>query len=530
MKIFEKIPLYPFLFALYPVVYLLAENVGEVKIIAGVRTALLFLLLAAFAYGFAYLLMRDAKKSALVALVMLLCFFVIFFFLYAPLYRALRETAINGRIIGRHRYLVPGNAILVLASGFLSTLVFRRIKPKSLRNLTFGLNAVSAVLLLIPLVTLLSYSMREKLAPRLQVSDLPPLAEIKTTPEKLPDIYLIILDMHTSDHALRELTGYDDSAFSKALRDRGFYIAECSRSNYPTTQYSLTSELNLDYLQNLSDATDLNILYQYMQSSRLQRTLNMAGYHVYAFETGYSYTELKNADKLFTPVSSAADLLTYPGVTPFESLILQVSGGKILYETRDQLSQKMQYLIDAPYVEYRDRILYQLETLPAIHQEDGPRFVFAHILAPHSPFVFDRNGEFVPRRTPFSLNSDPEGYDFYEFGDAYYEELLYLHARLIDVIDQILTESETPPVIIINGDHGIPRAAGRGAQFEIFNALYLGAANSSDLYSTISPVNTFRVVLNQLFGTDYPLMADESFTFDADQGRYYPFTTDFTCP
>jgi hypothetical protein len=207
MKIFEKIPLYPFLFALYPVVYLLAENVGEVKIIAGVRTALLFLLLAAFAYGFAYLLMRDAKKSALVALVMLLCFFVIFFFLYAPLYRALRETAINGRIIGRHRYLVPGNAILVLASGFLSTLVFRRIKPKSLRNLTFGLNAVSAVLLLIPLVTLLSYSMREKLAPRLQVSDLPPLAEIKTTPEKLPDIYLIILDMHTSDHALRELTG-----------------------------------------------------------------------------------------------------------------------------------------------------------------------------------------------------------------------------------------------------------------------------------------------------------------------------------
>ncbi|MEN6530112.1 MAG: hypothetical protein ABFC97_09700, partial [Anaerolineaceae bacterium] len=101
---------------------------------------------------------------------------------------------------------------------------------------------------------------------------------------------------------------------------------------------------------------------------------------------------------------------------------------------------------------------------------------------------------------------------------------------LIDVIDQILAESETPPVIIINGDHGIPRAAGRGAQFEIFNALYLGAANSSDLYSTISPVNTFRVVLNQLFSTDYPLMADESFTFDADQGRYYPFTTDFTCP
>ena len=530
MKILEKIPLYPFLFALYPVIYLLAENVGEVKIIAGVRTALLFLLLAGLAFGFALLLIRDGKKSALVALGMLLCFFLIFFFLYAPLYRLLRETMINGRIIGRHRILVPASAILVLLSGFLSTLAFRRMKPKSLQTLTFGLNAVSVILLLIPVVTLLSFSVREKLSPKLQPGEMPALAGIKTTPAKLPDIYLIILDMHTSDNALRELTGYSDSAFSAALKDRGFYIAECSRSNYPTTQYSLTSELNLDYLQNLSDSTDLHILYQYMQSSRVQRTLQEAGYHIYAFETGYSYTELKNADKLFTPVSSAVDLLTYPGVTPFESLILQVSGGKILYETRDQLSQKMQYLIDASYVEYRDRILYQLQTLPAIHQEEGPRFVFAHILAPHSPFVFDRNGDFVPRRTPFSLTADPEGYDFYEFGDAYFEELLYLHSQMLDIVDQILAESETPPIIVINGDHGIPRAAGRGAQFEILNAIYLGNASPSDLYSTISPVNTFRVVFNQLFNTNYPLLADETYIFDADQGSYSAFTTDFTCP
>lgn len=223
-------------------------------------------------------------------------------------------------------------------------------------------------------------------------------------------------------------------------------------------------------------------------------------------------------------------MLTYPGVTPFESLILKVSGGKILYETRDQLSQKMQYLIDAPYVEYRDRILFDLETLPELAGETGPKFVFAHILAPHSPFVFDRDGNFVKRRTPFALDSDPEGYDFYEFSDAYYGELIYLHARVLEVVDAIFEKRDTPPIIIIQGDHGIPRTANRNAQYEIYNAIYLGGNTGDDLYSTISPVNSFRLIFDQLFGTSYQLLPDETYFFDSDLGDYYPFTGTFTCP
>ena len=33
----------------------------------------------------------------------------------------------------------------------------------------------------------------------------------------------------------------------------GFYVANCSQSNYPRTDVSLGSSLNLDYLQNLND-------------------------------------------------------------------------------------------------------------------------------------------------------------------------------------------------------------------------------------------------------------------------------------
>lgn len=530
VKFLEKLPFYPLIIAVYPIVYLLAENIDEINPSAGLRSALIFLGIALIAFLFAWLLTRNLKKSGIIATTVLLIFFLFFFVLYAPLYRWLREVQLFGQVLGRHRYLVLLTLVALVIAAVVPCFLLRPVKEKPLKSVTFALNMVSLVLILIPVIIMLSYTAKKQFTTRMRAEELPPLAQATTVPENPPDIYLIILDMHVSDTALKNLTGYEDPVFSNSLREKGFYVAECSRSNYPSTQYSLASQMNLDYIQNLTDSTDLNSLYQLMQSNRVLRTVEEAGYRTYAFETGYSFTELKGVDEFLKPLSSAADLLTYPGVTPFESLILKVSGGKILYETRDQLSQKMQYLIDAPYVEYRDRILFDLETLPQLAGETDPKFVFAHILAPHSPFVFDRDGNFVKRRTPFALDSDPEGYDFYEFSDAYYEELIYLHARVLEVVDAILEKSAMPPIIIIQGDHGIPRTANRNAQYEIYNAIYLGENTGDDLYSTISPVNSFRLIFDQVFGTSYQLLPDETYFFDSDLGDYYPFTGTFTCP
>ena len=46
---------------------------------------------------------------------------------------------------------------------------------------------------------------------------------------------------------------YDNSAFISDLEKMGFYVAKCSQSNYPRTDVSLGSSLNMDYLQNLND-------------------------------------------------------------------------------------------------------------------------------------------------------------------------------------------------------------------------------------------------------------------------------------
>ena len=91
---------------------------------------------------------------------------------------------------------------------------------------------------------------------------------------------------------------------------------------------------------------------------------------------------------------------------------------------------------------------------------------------------------------------------------------------LTQTVDRILAaHHDHPPVIIIQGDHG-PGVRFNQVQldhtdvferFSILNAYYLPGVDSAGLYRSISPVNSFRVVLNNYFGTHYSMEPDRSF-------------------
>jgi hypothetical protein len=106
---------------------------------------------------------------------------------------------------------------------------------------------------------------------------------------------------------------------------------------------------------------------------------------------------------------------------------------------------------------------------------------------------------------------------------------------LIDIVDQLLEKSETEPIIIIQGDHGATLdyellGIDKANRLGILNAYYLPKKiinqeemimkPNENLYQSITPVNSFRVVFDQYFGGDYGLLDDKSII-----GKQSPYTT-----
>jgi hypothetical protein len=86
----------------------------------------------------------------------------------------------------------------------------------------------------------------------------------------------------------------------------------------------------------------------------------------------------------------------------------------------------------------------------------------------------------------------------------------FISQEIEDIVRQILDNSETEPIIIIQGDHG---KEGNNRS-KILNLYYFPNQDYSALYPSITPVNSFRIVLNQFFDFDYPLKEDTVIPLD----------------
>jgi hypothetical protein len=160
--------------------------------------------------------------------------------------------------------------------------------------------------------------------------------------------------------------------------------------------------------------------------------------------------------------------------------------------------------------------LYQFENLTNIpsmtSNSERPVFVFAHIVVPHIPFVFDQDGSFLTIEQLRQRTSS----------ENYLNQLIYVNSRLETLIDEILSKSKVPPIIVIQGDHGpVPEWAlsnydalshEGNLAMGILNAYYLPAGGEDLLYDSITPINTFRLIFDYYFGTNYGLLSDRTYS------------------
>jgi len=325
-----------------------------------------------------------------------------------------------------------------------------------------------------------------------------------STPHRCPDIYYVILDGYGRADVLEEVYHHDNSGFLDDLAQRGFFVASKSRSNYCQSLLSLASSLNLTYLDDLAsqagvESDNRRPLIRMVRDSQVVRFLKQYGYRFVTFASGYTGTEIREADIYVTPRWTLSD---------FQNVL-------ILTTPVPMMLRGWQYDV------HRDRISYTFEHVASVTEMASPNFILVHIVAPHPPFVFDEKGGAIHPNRIFTLG-DGNHYTGWssreEYVASYRGQLIYVNRKIEEMVDAIISNSPEPPVIILQADHGPgsmldwrdPDKTNFKERMSIFNAYYLPGGNEQ-LYEEITPVNTFRVILNKYFGTDLELLADRSY-------------------
>lgn len=503
----KKFPLHPFLLSAYAVVALYANNAGEIGPAVMFRPLILCLGLTLGLLVLVKLLTRDWEAAALISSFILLCFFS-----YGHIYEFLRNNLFLGINFGRHSIL--GTLFMVILAAGLFFLIRRK---SHLRGLTLIINTVTLVLLAFPVFNILRYELRSTRPDR---SDPAVENAVMTWQEsifaqssqdfseidegKSPDIYVLVLDMYGRQDALLADLDLDNSDFLGKIRDLGFQIADCSRSNYAQTRLSLSSFLNMDYLPDINKDVPIDdVLERAIKHSLVREQLSAARYEMIAFENGFGFSEIQDADQYYAiqPVS-----FFDAQFQPFEAMLVKTTLLRLPIDLHPQSLSTFLSTITFPYSEHVKRVHNALEVLGSLPGKPGQKFIYAHLMIPHPPYIFEKDGSIrMDDRYYREALNQPISEEYYQAG--YKDNLAYTNAVILPLVKKIIAESKTPPVIILLSDHGT-REQNR---MENLIAVYDQGRDLGDFHPSITPVNIFRLIFNEHFGTNYPLLEDRSY-------------------
>jgi hypothetical protein len=498
-------PVHPFLFALFIILSPLSQNTSELDPRQGFRLMIAAVLAAAILFFLYWWMVRDAGRAAWMVSLSLFSFLGTGWLLSA-------KVLSDYPMVKNFPWLVFLFCFGLITIGLGNFWIWRKIEK--IKIITPFLNLLMAIALIFPTAGILYARIQTVLYPGrssegLDISraDLPEL-----TGEK-PDIYYIVLDGYARQDVLEKLFGFDNSRFLGFLTTTGFSVAAESHSNYVQTALSIASVLNMEYLDEITgdwgkEYNNREPMGNLIQHNKIRGMLTRAGYRYIAISSGYQITDVPDADEWLSPkISKMFD--------EFERFWIMNSALAFLVP-RDPKEQPLW-----GYEARREWVLFAMNALSTVATESGPKFVYVHIVSPHPPFVFDASGNPVEPTAPY----DPGDGSLFkgtndEYRYGYIQQLQFVNQSMEGVIRGILAKSATPPVILIQSDHGSGMMLDWDSlentclweRSSNLNALFMPPPwRKDDFYSSITSINSFRVIFTNLFHADYPLLEDKTY-------------------
>ena len=468
------VAVHPYLSAVCVVVGLYSVNTQQVSI-NEVLPALLvvvgFALILRLFLGF--LCRNNLKASAATTLMLGLVFS--FEHIYSAL--VLLEP-LHGLGHLRLRYCV-----LLWGGAVATTLLMARSSILEHAKLHRSLNLFAGIFL--TLITFRVVGNYDDISSQVVLGDPKKVEEIELpVPSVSRDIYYLVFDRYPSHDTLESFFGFDNTEFESALASRGFVVSTSSRANYPKTLVSMSSALNMQYHEDrvIKDHEYTNLL----RSHAVGRSLKKAGFRYFHFGNWYDPLRYNDdADSNYRVGLLKSEFL--------EIILFTTPFGRIFANPQRQPSVIL-------------RQFEAIERLPVT----SPKFVYAHFLLPHPPFLFSKTGP----KAFLELDKRP-------VDEQFLDQLEFTNSRILLLIDRIVQNSKEPPIIVLQADEGpllnkavdsertlveqIQKRTG------ILSAFLIPGVPKDRIPETTSPVNTFRVIFRESFSADLELLPSKVF-------------------
>jgi hypothetical protein len=325
-----------------------------------------------------------------------------------------------------------------------------------------------------------------------------------------PDIIHIVFDGLGRLDELGRSYGLDAPRIATALRAQNMQFNDAAVANYSQTYPAVAAMLSMDYLdeavRRARSGNDRRIAETIIHDSTVIRALKARG---------YTFTLLSSGYEALVDHPQADDGIYGPTLfDQFESYLLP---------------RTMLRIVPASALTYepqRRRTMELLAALEDFEPADHPRFVLAHVLLPHPPFLFMADGRDVTPAGVFSIqdgNAFPGTSTAYRQGYAQQARFVFLELERLLARWQRLSP---PPIVIVHGDHGpglgydirTPERSNMRGRMRIF----LGVQGDARIGPIGSPVNIYRQLFRAVFGADLMALPDRSFV--SSWARPYDFT------
>lgn len=502
MRKLIRFPFFGILAGIFPIIALWNINKSQIYPRDAVFSIIVTFGFVALVWGLAYIIFRSPIRSSIAASLVFLLFFS-----FGHIYNLIENKTIFGYSIGFVKLLIVYLILLVVIFVVM-------IKVKNLsKDTVLALNGLLTLLIIVNLFQIFTYETARRKSAKVIDNTIAsaPVPAVQNNDQELADIYYIILDAYSRQDVLLEKMNYDNSGFIADLEERGFYVADCSNSNYGGTKNSVTSSLNYSYLDEVSkDEDGEGEIPQELLNNQIRLDLKDYGYQFVSTRAFSSETDINNAD-IYLNVTTDKGMKDTVAQSQFARLYFETTLLRPVFELYEMNPVQFDYVPDwfflsdsqenaIGYASYWYlQTNYVLDSLEEFPVKGGNYFVYAHLNAPHGPYVYDENGNFQYTYNPETAEGNI---------DPYLDMVSYINKRVITLVDALIAKSDVPPIIIIQGDHGAHVITTGLDKHKILNAYYLPEDAQNNLYETITPVNTFRLILRDYFKKDIELLPD----------------------